>query len=51
MSGTGDNAPFNKPFYLILNLAIGGNWPGFVVQKGPHTMLVDYVRVYDLVAR
>jgi len=42
--------PFNKPFYLILNLAIGGSWGG---QKGidesafPQRMEVDYVRVYQ----
>jgi beta-glucanase (GH16 family) len=40
--------PFSKPFYIILNLAVGGNWPG---PPGPHTrfpahMLVDWVRVY-----
>lgn len=41
--------PFDKRFYLILNIAVGGNWGG---QKGidenifPATMLVDYVRVY-----
>ena len=42
--------PFNKPFYLILNLAIGGAWGG---QQGvddsafPQRMEVDYVRVYQ----
>ena len=43
--------PFDKKFYLIMNLAIGGNWGGkmgvdesFFSQK----MQVDYVRVYDL---
>lgn len=41
--------PFSKPFYLILNLAIGGAWGGV---KGiddaafPQRMEVDYVRVY-----
>ena len=48
----GDNAaewPFDKPFYLILNLAIGGGWGG---QKGiddaafPQRMEVDFVKVY-----
>lgn len=52
-SKTGDGEaewPFNKPFYLILNLAIGGAWGG---QKGiddaafPQRMEVDYVRVYQ----
>ncbi len=42
--------PFNKHFYLILNLAIGGAWGGL---KGvddsafPQRMEVDYVRVYQ----
>jgi beta-glucanase (GH16 family) len=43
--------PFDHPFYLILNLAMGGNW---AAAKGmddaalPQRMLVDYVRVYRL---
>ena len=42
--------PFDKPQYLILNLAIGGGWGG---QKGiddaafPARFVVDYVRVYQ----
>jgi beta-glucanase (GH16 family) len=42
--------PFDTPQYLILNLAIGGDWGG---QKGiddaifPAKFLVDYVRVYQ----
>ena len=42
--------PFNNPFFLILNVAVGGNWGG---QKGvdetiwPQRMEVDYVRVYQ----
>ncbi len=39
---------FNKPFFLLLNLAVGGDWPG--APRGstmfPATMLVDWVRVY-----
>ncbi len=48
--GSGTNAwPFDKPQYLILNLAIGGTWGG---AKGidetiwPQKFLIDYVRVY-----
>ena len=43
--------PFSKPHYLILNLAIGGNWGG---QEGvddsifPRKFYVDYVRYYEL---
>lgn len=49
--GSGNDAwPFNKPFYVILNLAWGGVWGG---QKGvdetalPATMEVKYVRVFQ----
>ncbi len=42
--------PFDQPFFLLLNVAVGGNWGG---QKGvdetiwPQRMEVDYVRVYQ----
>ena len=42
--------PFSKPFYLILNLAWGGNWGGAqgVDESAlPATMEVDYVRVFQ----
>ena len=40
---------FNHPFFLILNLAVGGNFGGTVADDltTPQTMLVDYVRVYQ----
>lgn len=40
---------FDHPFYLILNLAIGGDWPGppNAATPFPSRMLVDYVRVYQ----
>jgi beta-glucanase (GH16 family) len=40
---------FNHPFYLILNLAVGGNFGGPVDPNVvfPRAMLVDYVRVYQ----
>jgi beta-glucanase (GH16 family) len=39
--------PFNRPFYLILNLAAGGVWPGPVDASAlPQRMDVDYVRVW-----
>lgn len=39
---------FDKPFFLILNLAVGGDWPGNPDASTvfPQIMLVDYVRVY-----
>ncbi|WP_246070747.1 carbohydrate binding domain-containing protein [Paenibacillus kobensis] len=47
-------APFDKPFYMILNLAIGGMFDGNRLPNDsllPATMKVDYVRVYDLTGR
>lgn len=39
--------PYNKPYYLILNLAIGGNWGGEIDDSiFPNEMLIDYVRVF-----
>lgn len=46
--------PFDRPFHMILNLAIGGPWAG---SKGiddaamPQRFEVDYVRVYPLASR
>lgn len=39
---------YDHPFYILLNVAVGGVWPGNpdVTSKFPQTMLVDYVRVY-----
>jgi len=42
--------PFDQPFYLILNLAIGGNWGGKMGVDDaifPATMEVDYVRIFE----
>ena len=41
--------PFDQPFYIILNLAVGGGWVGSPTQSTvfPATMFVDYVRVYQ----
>ena len=42
------NAPFDRNFHMILNLAIGGNYPGASDgQNFPRQMEVDYVRVYQ----
>jgi beta-glucanase (GH16 family) len=39
---------YDHPFFILLNLAVGGNWPGNPdnTTKFPQKMLVDYVRVY-----
>lgn len=41
---------FDHPFFIILNLAVGGSWPGNpdATTVFPASMLVDYVRVYRL---
>jgi len=42
--------PYDKPFYLILNVAVGGEWgriKGIDEKAFPQTMEVDYVRVYQ----
>jgi beta-glucanase (GH16 family) len=45
---TGGIWVFDHPFFLVLNLAVGGNWPGSPdgTTSFPQKMLVDYVRVY-----
>jgi len=39
---------FDQPQFLLLNLAVGGNWPGYPdnTTTFPQRMVVDYVRVY-----
>ena len=45
----GTNYPFDKPFFFIFNVAVGGNWPGNPNSstKFPQRMIVDYVRVFQ----
>ena len=40
---------FDHPFFILLNLAVGGNWPGYPDLSAifPQDLLVDYVRVYQ----
>jgi beta-glucanase (GH16 family) len=42
------NWVFDHPFYIILNVAVGGNYLGFPTSQTPfpQSMLVDYVKVY-----
>jgi beta-glucanase (GH16 family) len=44
-------APFDQPFYLVMNVAVGGKFLGNPdkTTKFPAEMVVDYVRVYDKV--
>jgi len=43
---------FDHPFFLIMNLAVGGQWPGYPDDSTvfPQKLTVDYVRVYQSVA-
>ena len=47
----GPGAPFNQPFHILLNLAVGGrnDFPGFAIDADafPATMEVDWVRIYS----
>jgi beta-glucanase (GH16 family) len=47
-----DCSEFHQPHFIILNLAVGGGYPGIYSPAGitaplPGDMLVDYVRIYD----
>ena len=45
-----DAWPFDKPFHLILNIAVGGNWGakyGIDDSIWPQEMEIDYIRVYQ----
>jgi beta-glucanase (GH16 family) len=45
---TGTTWVFDHSFFFILNVAVGGGWPGYPdgTTTFPQTMQVDYVRVY-----
>jgi beta-glucanase (GH16 family) len=51
-SGAAYPAPFDQPFYIIMNLAVGGYYGGNPNGSTvfPGEIQVDYVRVYDFVA-
>lgn len=40
---------FDHPYFILLNVAVGGGWPGYPDETTvfPQTMLIDYVRVYQ----
>jgi beta-glucanase (GH16 family) len=40
---------YDHPFFIILNLAVGGGWPGYPDSATvfPQQLVVDYVRVYQ----
>ena len=50
-NGINSTSEFHQPFFILLNMAVGGSWPGNPdgTTIFPDTMFVDYVRVYQLV--
>jgi beta-glucanase (GH16 family) len=42
-------APFDRDFHLLINLAVGGNWPGDPdgTTQFPQELVLDYIRVYQ----
>ena len=47
-AGIGEDNPFRKPHYLLINLALGGSWGGPVDDAVlPQKYLIDYVRVCE----
>ena len=48
-NGSGNTWPLHTRSFLIFNVAVGGNWPGFNIDNNqfPTEMQVDWVRVYQ----
>ena len=48
-TATGRTWKFDHPFFMLLNVAVGGQWPGAPdsTTTFPQTMKVDWVRVYE----
>ena len=46
--GAADSAPFDIPFYFILNLSVGGRYPGNATETTvlPNSFTLDYLRVF-----
>lgn len=44
-----NQSEFRAPFYFIMNIAVGGNWPGYPDDSTifPQEMVVDYIRVFQ----
>ena len=52
-SNKGQSMPFDQPFYILFNLAVGGQYDNYVQPDEGFTsasMYVDYVRVYEKIS-
>lgn len=51
LNGVNSTQEFHKPHYILINLPIGGSWPGSpdATTVIPATMYCDYIRVYKLI--
>ena len=52
LNGSANLAPFREAFFFIMNVAVGGNWPGYPDPADndvifPQEMIVDYIRVFQ----
>ena len=48
IAGLGEDNPYRKPQFLLINLALGGSWGGIIDEAIlPQQYLIDYVRVYQ----
>jgi beta-glucanase (GH16 family) len=47
--GVNGTSELHNNYFILLNMAVGGNWPGFNIDNSrfPANMYVDYVRVYQ----
>jgi beta-glucanase (GH16 family) len=49
---TNDDAPFDKPFYFLINMAVGGNYVGDPnIPAGTYNFQLDFLRAYSLALR
>ncbi len=48
-SAVGSTYPFNAPFFFIVNIAVGGQWPGNPDEttQFPQSLTLDYIRVFQ----
>jgi beta-glucanase (GH16 family) len=49
LTQAGADHPFNNPFFFLVNLAVGGNWPGApnATTYFPQWYFIDYIRVFQ----